>query len=110
MSVKRIVQGFGITIPVRVIEKLEGEPDGCKDITGVTEIAACVQSLVLNIGNGGTIVTSAPRGEFNVLISAAQATALTLGKDTLIGQIEIGTTQQPIPFTIAINVVVENCP
>jgi hypothetical protein len=104
MATKKIVRGYGITIPVRVIEQRTDEPDAPKDISTATEIKACLESTTLTLGSGTTI-TSGPRGEFDVQFTDVQTAALTTGKKTIKGQIEL----PPLDYNISVNITDENC-
>ena len=103
MSQRRIFRGFATTIPVSVLEKID-DVTKSYSIVGNTEIKACLQTLVLTKTAAQVVVNSAERGEFDILISAVQALGLTTGTGVIKGQIEFGTTQNPIVFQIPVRI------
>jgi len=109
MSQRILRPNFNSTIAVSILEKDSDGNTKSKDISAKTDIKACIGTLDLDIGGGGIVVTSDPRGEFNVVLTGAQIAALTTGNDTIDGQVEFGVTSNPITFQIAVKVEAAPC-
>ena len=101
-----IYRGIEKTLNFTVRDKDTTDPI---DITTASDIRACIGALVLDIGGGGATIVSGPRGKFTVDFSVAQSAGLSLGVDTVEGQIEFGTTADPIEFTAAVTVKDKPC-
>jgi hypothetical protein len=94
------------TLNFTVRDKETGDPI---DITTATDIRACLQTIVEDVGGGGVVIVSGPRGKFTVTFGTADTGGFTLGKDTVEGQIEFGTTNDPIPFTAEVTIKDKPC-
>lgn len=80
------------------------------DLTSMTDIRACIQSLVLDIGGTGTQVVGDPLlGKWKVVLSVAQTSGLTLGRDKVEGQVEFGTSVDPIEFSASVLIKDKPC-
>lgn len=100
-TVHTIYRGFDKEIFFNAKDS-DGDP---VDISGMTDIRACIGALVLDVGGGGAaLIGTGVTGEWKVSLTAAQTTGLTTGKDTIVGQVELGTSVNPIEFTAYVNV------
>jgi hypothetical protein len=105
MSIK-IYRGFEKEIFFTMRDKETGD---AIDLTASTDIRACIQTLELDVGGGGVVVTDATAGKFKVVISVAQSAALDIAFETITGQVEFGSTNDPREFTASVQIKDKPC-
>jgi hypothetical protein len=92
------------------VRDADGDP---VDLTAITDIKACLQTQSYAIGvapaSRTQVVAPATNGEFEVVVNATDSALLDTGNSTVIGQIEFGTTTQPIEYKEAVTVKDKPC-
>lgn len=80
------------------------------DLTAMTDIRACIGSVILDIAGTGTQVVGDPvLGKWKAVLSVAETSGLALGRDKLEGQVEFGTSVDPIEFSASVLVKDKPC-
>jgi len=97
-----------------IIFKVRDVDGDSVDLTSISEIKACLQSQIYNTAGVAPasrteIIAPATNGEFRIVVSTTDSALLNTGQSTVVGQVEFGTTTQPIEFKEAITIKDKPC-